>query len=54
MSGRIYTTEEALQELGLVEVVATGQPEVQLLACMECGVLLWDYAKHYKHAHRSD
>lgn len=32
-------------------VVRTGQPEVLLVACAECGVLLWDIDAHYKHAH---
>lgn len=34
-----------------VEVVETGQPPVQLLACALCGVLLWDIRAHYRHAH---
>ena len=35
------------------EVVVTGLPNVQLLACRLCGVLLWDIEAHYAHAHRS-
>lgn len=35
-----------------VEVVETGQPPVQLLACALCGVLLWDIRAHYRHAHQ--
>jgi hypothetical protein len=34
-----------------VHAVVTGRPEVQLLACTECGVLLWDIDAHYAHAH---
>lgn len=34
-----------------VNVVVTGTPEVQLLACKLCGVLLWDIDAHYTHAH---
>jgi len=33
------------------EAVRTGAPEVQLLACAECGVLLWDIDAHYRQAH---
>ena len=33
------------------EVVVTGLPNVQLLACVLCGVLLWDIDAHYAHAH---
>ena len=36
-----------------VRAVRTGLPEVQLLACVLCGVLLWDIASHYKHSHGS-
>lgn len=34
-----------------VEAVVTGSPEVRLLACTACGVLLWDIDSHYAHAH---
>lgn len=34
-----------------VEAVVTGQPEVRILACVLCGVLLWDIDAHYAHAH---
>ena len=34
-----------------VHAVSTGQPPVLLLACRECGVLLWDINAHYQHAH---
>jgi len=34
-----------------VEVVTTGQPEVQLLACTRCGVIAWNIDAHYSHAH---
>lgn len=34
-----------------VEAVVTGAPEVRLLACTTCGVLLWDIDAHYAHAH---
>lgn len=37
-----------------VEVVVTGLPNVQMLACTLCGVLLWDIQKHYAHAHPAD
>ncbi|MDR6867512.1 hypothetical protein J2Y69_002116 [Microbacterium resistens] len=33
------------------EVVTTGQPEVQVLACIRCGVLLWNIEAHYADAH---
>ena len=33
------------------EAVSTGLPEVQLLACTRCGVLLWNIDAHYAHAH---
>lgn len=34
-----------------VAAVTTGWPEVELLACVGCGVLLWDIDAHYTHAH---
>ena len=34
-----------------VQAVSTGQPPVLLLACRECGVLLWDIDAHFHHAH---
>lgn len=39
---------------GLAVIVSTGVPEIQLLACAECGVLLWDVEAHWTdaHAHR--
>jgi len=33
------------------KAVGTGAPEVHLLACTKCGVLLWDIDAHYAHAH---
>lgn len=33
------------------EVVTTGFPVVQLIACVKCGVILWDIDAHYAHAH---
>lgn len=40
--------DDARQE---AEAVLTGIPNVQLLACTLCGVLLWDIEAHYAHAH---
>jgi hypothetical protein len=39
---------------GLAIVVETGSPSISLLACKECGVLLWDVEAHWTdaHAHR--
>lgn len=34
-----------------IEVVTTGWPLVSLVACTQCGVLLWDADKHYKDDH---
>ena len=34
-----------------IEMATTGHPEVRLIACKLCGVLLWDIDKHYAHAH---
>lgn len=45
------TTTQEMLDAELVEVVSTGQPEVQLLACVWCGALLWDPVKHYKNGH---
>ena len=42
-------TDEELAEL--VDVVETGWPPAQLIACKQCGVLLWDAPSHYRHAH---
>ena len=36
------------------EVILTGSPPVQLIACTLCGVLLWDIDAHYDHAHRGE
>lgn len=33
------------------EAVITGLPNVQMIACKLCGVLLWDIDAHYAHAH---
>lgn len=44
-------TTQQMVDAGQVEVVATGTPETQLLACTRCGVLLWNPAKHYEDAH---
>lgn len=35
------------------KVVTTGHPVTQIIACVECGVLLWDIDAHYTHAHPS-
>ncbi|GAA2418387.1 hypothetical protein [Mycolicibacterium llatzerense] len=35
----------------LADVIETGWPPVQLVACKLCGVLLWDAPSHYRHAH---
>lgn len=32
-------------------VVITGWPETQLIACVECGSLLWDIDLHYETLH---
>jgi len=37
-----------------VEAVYTGQPQVMLLACKKCGVLLWDIDAHYADAHEKE
>lgn len=37
-----------------VEAVGTGSPQVRLLACVLCGVLLWDIDAHYVHAHPTE
>lgn len=34
-----------------VEAVVTGHLEVRLLACRQCGVLVWDIDAHYAHTH---
>ncbi len=34
-----------------VETVSTGYPQVHMIACKRCGVLLWDIGSHYYHAH---
>jgi len=34
-----------------IQAVTTGQPNVTLLACNRCGVLVWDFDKHFAHAH---
>lgn len=34
-----------------IESVVTGWPQVNLIACKVCGVLLWDIEKHWAHAH---
>lgn len=34
-----------------VQAVVTGQPEMRLLACTQCGVIVWDIDAHYAHAH---
>lgn len=34
------------------QVVVTGLPNIQVLACVLCGVLLWDIDAHYDHAHK--
>lgn len=34
-----------------VEVVTTGHPPAQFIACRACGVLLWDIKAHWAHAH---
>lgn len=41
----------AVTDDGRCEVVETGHPAVQILACTLCGVLLWNVDKHYTHAH---
>lgn len=35
----------------LADVIETGWPPVELVACKVCGVLLWDAPAHYRHAH---
>lgn len=40
-----------IEQEARAEAVRTGAPEVQLLACAECGVLLWDIDAHYRQAH---
>lgn len=37
-----------------MEAVQTGHPPVALLACTVCGVLAWDFDKHYAHAHSDE
>lgn len=34
-----------------ITVVTTGWPLTSLIACTECGVLLWDTEKHYREIH---
>lgn len=40
-----------LVSTGIVEVVGSPAGTVQLLACTECGVLLWDVERHWRDAH---
>ena len=42
---------EPLSNDELGEVIETGWPQTQLIACKKCGVLLWDAPSHYRHAH---
>lgn len=37
-----------------VQAVTTGQPEVRLLSCVLCGVIVWDIDAHYVYTHQDE